>query len=85
MDKSSDPVTVRNDASASGDMEQVRQLILGDHEERQAQQIEALDRRVAHLEGLLRAIVSHGEATRRTWQDEVAGKLDMPTRNGGGR
>lgn len=78
MDKASDPVIVRHDPAGRDDMEQVRQLIIGDHAERQAQQIENLERRVAKLEQLLRAIVSHSESSQRTWQVEVATLLNEP-------
>ena len=76
MDKLTDPMMARREPNGRDDMEQVRQLILGDHAARQAQRIEDLEYRLEKVEQLLRAIVSHSESSQRTWEVEVASLFD---------
>ncbi|MGI9406307.1 MAG: hypothetical protein ACR2O4_08045 [Hyphomicrobiaceae bacterium] len=81
MDKSSDAVNIRHDPEPSDDMEQVRQLLIGDHAARQAAQIAALEHRIEQLEQLLSAIVAHSDSSHRAWQDEVSRLLENSSRD----
>ncbi len=85
MDKLTDPVIDRHKPTGRDDMEQVRQLILGDHAAEQAQRIEDLEQRLEKVEQLLRAYVSYSESSQRTWQVEVASLLDDTQSPGGGQ
>ncbi len=80
MGNSNDPTQSDRASSNLGDMEQVRQLLLGDHQAAQERQISALQERVTQLETLVDALIAHGDTVRRAWQADVA-----TLKNSGGR
>lgn len=72
MSNSNDSTLDSKAASGVDDMEQVRQLLIGDHQAAQERQFSALQDRVDQLEKLVDALIAHGETSRRAWQSEVA-------------
>ncbi|MEO0619209.1 MAG: hypothetical protein AAFZ01_07995 [Pseudomonadota bacterium] len=58
------------------EMEQVRQLLLGEQHTAQSRAIEALEARVETLEALVHALATQGQVARDAWARDVAPLLD---------
>lgn len=58
------------------EMEQVRQLLLGEQHAAQSRAIELLEARVAALEALVKALATQGQIAREAWARDVAPLLD---------
>ncbi|MEL6289703.1 MAG: hypothetical protein AAFQ35_13105, partial [Pseudomonadota bacterium] len=61
------------------EMEQVRQLLVGDLQAENTRQIAALETRVAQLEMQVAALLAHGAAVRAAWDQELGA---LPTASG---
>jgi len=72
-------------AEAIDDMEQVRQLLLGDHQAAQERELTALRERVSQLEATVEALIVHGEASRTAWQNDVVSVHQRAERESGSR
>lgn len=82
MENPKDTTSVDAPSSASDDIDQVRQLLLGNLPAEQERELAALRDRVAHLEKMVQALIAHGEATHRKWQDDVASLSQSSGRDG---
>lgn len=72
MKTSNDSTPDRAQSTEPDDLEQVRQLLLGDIQAQQERELNALRHRVEELEKLVEALIAHGDASRRAWQTEVS-------------
>jgi sensor domain CHASE-containing protein len=81
MNTPSGSVNDSNAFVANDDMEQVRQLLIGDHAAQQNKTVSALEQRIMVLEQLVHALIVHGNANNRAWQEDVAALLEATATN----
>lgn len=78
MNKPSGTVNETNAFVANDDMEQVRQLLIGEHAAQQNETVSALEKRIMVLEQLVHALIAHGNANNHAWQTDVAALAQRP-------